>query len=141
PHHTVVLPARSDAGHASAVSRFGPRAAGTLAGPRHARALHSFPTRRSSDLTPENVRKSLTAEQYKLYKLIWSRFLACQMASAVYDSVSIEVESAGYTFRATHSSLKFSGYTAVYVEGKDEEDEVFQCPLPELKAGEPLELQ
>ena len=84
-------------------------------------------------LTPEDIKKSLTAEQYKLYKLIWSRFLACQMASAVYDSVSIEVESAGYTFRATHSSLKFSGYTAVYVEGKDEEDEAFQSPLPDLK--------
>ena len=92
-------------------------------------------------LTPEDIKKSLTAEQYKLYKLIWSRFLACQMASAVYDSVSIEVESAGYTFRATHSSLKFSGYTAVYVEGKDEEDEAFQSPLPDLKEGEPLELK
>ncbi|MCI7472731.1 MAG: type I DNA topoisomerase [Clostridiales bacterium] len=92
-------------------------------------------------LTPEDIKKSLTAEQYKLYKLIWSRFLACQMASAIYDSVSIEVESAGYTFRATHSSLKFSGYTAVYVEGKDEEDETFQSPLPDLKEGEPLELK
>ena len=93
------------------------------------------------NLTPEDVKKDLTAEQYKLYKLIWSRFLACQMASAVYDSVSIEVESAGYTFRATHSSLKFSGYTAVYVEGKDEEEETFQSPLPDLKEGESVELK
>ena len=93
------------------------------------------------NLTPEDVKKSLTAEQYKLYKLIWSRFLACQMASAIYDSVSIEVTSAGYTFRATHSSLKFSGYTAVYVEGKDEEEETFQSPLPDLKEGETVELK
>ena len=93
------------------------------------------------NLTPEDIRKSLTAEQYKLYKLIWSRFLACQMASAVYDSVSIEVASAGYTFRATHSALKFSGYTAVYVEGKDEEEEAFQSPLPDLKEGEALKLE
>ena len=93
------------------------------------------------NLTPEDVKKDLTAEQYKLYKLIWSRFLACQMASAVYDSVSIEVTSAGYTFRATHSSLKFSGYTAVYVEGKDEEEETFQSPLPDLKEGETVELK
>ena len=93
------------------------------------------------NLTPEDVKKDLTAEQYKLYKLIWSRFLACQMASAVYDSVSIEVASAGYTFRATHSSLKFSGYTAVYVEGKDEEEETFQSPLPDLKEGETVELK
>ncbi len=62
------------------------------------------------------------------------------MANAVYDSVSIEVESAGYRFRANHSSLKFSGFTAVYVEGKDEEDEVKQSPLPDLKEGEPLAL-
>lgn len=93
------------------------------------------------NLTPEDVKKDLTAEQYKLYKLIWSRFLACQMASAVYDSVSIEVESAGYTFRANHSALKFSGYTAVYVEGKDEEEEAAQSPLPDLKEGEKVDLK
>ena len=91
-------------------------------------------------LTPEDIKKDLTSEQYRLYKLIWSRFLACQMANAVYDSVSIEVESAGYRFRANHSSLKFSGFTAVYVEGKDEEDEVKQSPLPDLKEGEGLTL-
>ena len=62
------------------------------------------------------------------------------MAPAVYDSIAIEVESAGYTFRATHSSLKFSGYTAVYVEGKDEEEEEVQSPLPDLKEGEGVTL-
>ena len=92
-------------------------------------------------LVPEDIKKDLTGEQFRLYKLIWSRFLACQMASAVYDSVSIETMSAGYTFRASHSSLKFSGFTAVYVEGKDEEDEVQQSPLPDLKEGEDLELK
>ncbi len=92
------------------------------------------------NLTPENIKKDLTAEQYRLYKLIWSRFLACQMSSALYDSVTIDVESAGYTFRANHSSLKFSGYTAVYVEGKDEDDEENQSPLPDLKEGEHLDL-
>ena len=91
-------------------------------------------------LTPEDIRKDLTAEQYRLYKLIWSRFLACQMASAVYDSVAIEVESAGYTFRANHSALKFSGYTAVYVEGRDEDEEEPQSPLPDLREGEGLRL-
>ena len=91
-------------------------------------------------LTPEDIKKDLTTEQYRLYKLIWSRFLACQMANAVFDSVSIEVESAGCRFRATHSALKFSGFTAVYVEGKDEEEEVRQSPLPDLREGEPLEL-
>ena len=92
------------------------------------------------NLTPEDVKKSLTAEQYRLYKLIWSRFLACQMAGAVYDSVSIEVESEGYRFRASHSSVKFSGFTAVYEEGKDEDDETPQSPLPDLREGEALKL-
>ena len=93
------------------------------------------------NLVPDEIKKDLTTEQYRLYKLIWSRFLACQMASAVYDSVSIETESAGYTFRASHSELKFSGFTAVYEESKDEEDEAPQSPLPDLKEGEPLELK
>ena len=86
-------------------------------------------------LTPEDIKKDLTGEQYRLYKLIWSRFLACQMANAVYDSLSIEVENSGYTFRASHSSLKFSGFTAVYEEGKDEEEEERSSPLPDLKEG------
>ena len=93
------------------------------------------------NLVPDEIKKDLTSEQYKLYKLIWSRFLACQMASAVYDSVSIEAQSAGYTFRASHSELKFSGFTAVYEEGKDDEDEAPQSPLPDLKEGEDLDLK
>ena len=92
------------------------------------------------DLTPESVRKSLTLEQYRLYKLIWSRFLACQMASAVYDSVNIEVTSAGYTFRASRSEVKFPGFLAVYEEGKDEEGGEIQTRLPNLQEGEPLTL-
>ena len=92
------------------------------------------------NLTPEQVRKDLTQEQYRLYKLIWSRFLACQMSSALYDSVTIDVESAGYHFRANHASLKFSGYMAVYVEGKDEDEEAPQSPLPDLKEGEVVRL-
>ena len=92
------------------------------------------------NLTPEQVKKDLTSEQYRLYKLIWSRFLACQMAAAVYDSVSIEVESAGYQFRANHSSIKFNGFTAVYEEGRDDEEEAPQSPLPDLRVGEDLRL-
>ena len=92
------------------------------------------------NLTPEQVKKDLTSEQYRLYKLIWSRFLACQMSAAVYDSVSIEVESTGYQFRANHSSVKFNGFTAVYEESRDEDEEEPQSPLPDLKEGEELKL-
>lgn len=90
------------------------------------------------NLTPESIRKDLTAEQYRLYKLIWGRFIASQMASAIYDSVGIEVSSAGYTFRANRSEVKFAGFLAVYEEGKDEESDGVQSPLPNLKEGEKL---
>ena len=89
-------------------------------------------------LTPEQVKKDLTAEQYRLYKLIWSRFLASQMAAAVYDSISLDVTSAGYVFKANRSEVKFSGFLAVYEEGRDEESDEIQTPLPDLREGEPL---
>ena len=93
------------------------------------------------ELTPEMVKKSLTGEQYRLYRLVWSRFVACQMANAVYDSVSVEIDAAGHSFRASSSSLKFAGYTAVYEEGKDEEKEEKESPLPNLQEGEVLTLR
>ncbi len=90
-------------------------------------------------LTPEMVRKSLTAEQNRLYKLIWSRFLSCQMANAVYDNVSIDVTAGPHLFRATHSALKFSGFTAVYEEGQDDEEARHNTPLPDLSPREQLD--
>ena len=88
--------------------------------------------------TPDSIKKDLTAEQFRLYKLIWSRFLACQMANAIYDSVNIEVTSAGYVFKASRSEVKFPGFLAVYEEGKDEEGGEIQSRLPNLQEGEPL---
>ena len=92
-------------------------------------------------LTPELVRKDLTQEQYRLYRLIWGRFTACQMANAIYDNVSVDVLSVGYTFRANYSELKFPGYTAVYEEAKDEESDEISSPLPSLEEGEQLKLE
>ena len=88
------------------------------------------------ELDPERVRSSLTNDQYRLYKLIWSRFLASQMANAVYDTVSIDAVCAGHTFRATNQSLRFPGFIAVYEEGRDEEGEANGSPLPDLQVGE-----
>ena len=93
------------------------------------------------DLTPEAVRKSLTQEQYRLYRLIWGRFTASQMANAIYDSVVVDSESAGYTFRANYSEQKFAGYTAVYEEAKDEESDEIARPLPNMTEGEVLDLK
>lgn len=88
------------------------------------------------ELDPERIRGSLTLDQYRLYKLIWSRFLASQMANALYDTVSIDTECAGHTFRSSHQSLRFPGFIAVYEEGKDEEGEAVGSPLPDLAVGE-----
>lgn len=92
------------------------------------------------NLAPELVRKDLTQEQYRLYRLIWGRFTACQMANAVYDNVSVDVDAAGYIFHANYSELKFPGYTAVYEEARDEESSELANPLPSLSEGERLKL-
>ena len=88
------------------------------------------------ELDPEKIRSSLTSDQYRLYRLIWSRFLASQMANAVFDTVSIDTECAGHMFRSSHQSMRFSGFIAVYEESKDDEDEAAGSPLPDLQEGE-----
>ena len=111
-------------------------------------SFHTFKTKGSAqdaheairpthvELDPERIKGSLTKEQYRLYKLIWSRFLASQMANAVYDTVSIDTECSGHVFRSTHQSVKFSGFLAVYEESQDEETEVNGSPLPNLQEGD-----
>ena len=91
-------------------------------------------------LTPERVKKSLTNEQYRLYRLIWGRFTASQMANAIYDNVVIDVRSDKYLFRANNSELRFAGYTAVYEESADETTAGQKKPLPDLREGEPVDL-
>ena len=88
------------------------------------------------ELDPEAIRHSLTPDQYKLYKLIWSRFLASQIANAVFDTVSIDTECAGHHFRSSHQSMRFAGFIAVYEEGRDDEAEAVCSPLPDLQMGE-----
>ncbi len=94
-------------------------------------------------LTPEQVKKSLTGEQYRLYRLIWGRFTASQMANAVYDNITADAACEGYVFRAYHSKIAFPGYTAVYEENRDEdeaEEDGGRKPLPELTEGQSLAL-
>ena len=88
------------------------------------------------ELDPEKIRRSLTTDQYRLYKLIWSRFLASQMADAVYDTVTVDTVCAGHTFRSASQSVKFSGFLAVYEEGRDEEVQPVASALPDLVAGD-----
>ena len=75
------------------------------------------------ELSPDKVKASLTSDQYKLYKLIWERFIASQMASALLDTVAAQIDAAGYTFKASGFTVKFDGFTVLYTESRDEEKE------------------
>ncbi len=88
-------------------------------------------------LTPEQVKASLTGDQYKLYKLIWERFMASQMQNAVMDTVSVDITAAGCLFKASGYSVKFDGFTKLYEESKDGESEQGGA-LPAITKGEKL---
>ena len=90
------------------------------------------------NLDPERIKNDLTKEQYRLYKLIWSRFVACQMAEAIYDAVQIDTTCAGHVFRAGEQIMKFPGFTAVYEEGRDDDEEEKSGMLPTLDGTEKL---
>jgi len=126
-------------------SRYGERyyPASTRAYKTKAGAQDAHEAIRPSDpaLTPEQVKGDLTGEQYRLYRLIWSRFLASQMANAVYDSISVEIGAGDHSFRCSASNLKFAGYTAVYEESRDDDKEEKESPLPELAEGESVTLE
>jgi DNA topoisomerase-1 len=91
-------------------------------------------------LTPEKVKSALSGEQYKLYKLIWERFVSSLMAVQVNDVVSVSVETDKYLFKATETKPFFSGFAVLYEEGKDTEEEKSDV-LPPLKKGDALELK
>ena len=84
--------------------------------------------------TPESVREYLSADQYRLYDLVWRRFVASRMAPAVYDQTQAEIEAGDYIFRANGSVLAFDGFYRVWTRDEDAENE-----LPELAAGEDLD--
>jgi len=92
------------------------------------------------NFTPEEIKDSLTPEQYKLYKLIWERFIASLMAACVQDTVNVNITAGDYLFKASGYSVRFDGFTALYEEGKDEEDEN-EVSLPEMKEGDVLKLR
>lgn len=89
----------------------------------------------SVDRHPDQIKDSLTKDQYKLYKMIWERFMGSQMESAVYDAVHFEILNNGYTFKASGSRLKFDGFLKI-VDSADEEERM----LPGMAEGEALEL-
>ena len=88
--------------------------------------------------TPESVKPYLTRDQYRLYKLIWERFVSSQMTPAVYDTISVYIKAGDYLFRSTSSQLKFAGYLKVY---NDQEEEEVKNYIPPLEINEKLELE
>ena len=94
-----------------------------------------------AELEPEKIKDSLTKDQYKLYKLIYNRFMASQMVSAIYDTMSVTINANDYTFKANGQNLKFKGFMTLYVEGTDEKEEKEAGMLPELIPNEIVKLE
>ena len=88
------------------------------------------------DLEPEQIKEDLTKDQYKLYKLIYNRFMASQMSAAIYDTISVTIDANNYTFKANGQNLKFKGFMTLYVEGTDEKENEEEGMIPELEINE-----
>ncbi len=85
------------------------------------------------ELTPDSIKDSLTPDQYKLYKLIYNRFIASQMSNAVFDTIALDIDAGKYNFKANGQKIKFKGFMTLYVESNTEEEEE---NLPDLQANE-----
>ena len=93
------------------------------------------------ELEPDKIKQSLTNDQYKLYKLIYNRFIASQMASAIFDTVSVEIEANSYNFKANGQTINFKGFMTLYIEGTDIEEKEENTKLPDLKVNENVQKQ
>ena len=91
------------------------------------------------ELSPDQVKESLSSDQYKLYKLVWERFIASQMANAEYNTVAADINAADYLFKASGFTVRFDGFTVLYVEGRDDEEEK-EGALPPMEEGDPLKV-
>ena len=94
-----------------------------------------------AELEPEKIKDSLTKDQYKLYKLIYNRFMASQMAAAIYDTMAVTINANNYIFKANGQNLKFKGFMTLYVEGTDGKEEKEEGMLPELIQNQKVKLE
>ncbi|MBN1595175.1 type I DNA topoisomerase [candidate division FCPU426 bacterium] len=104
------------------------------------------PTYFSPEMTPEALKKHLSADQFKLYRLIWQRFLASQMNPALFDATGIDIQAGAYTLRASGSVMRFKGFMSVYTESVENEtegeaEEKKENRLPALEVDQQLELK
>lgn len=93
------------------------------------------------EVTPDSIKGSLTTDQYKVYKLIWERFIASLMESCLQETVKVEIEAGDYIFTASGYTVKFDGFTVLYEESKDDADSDSSVALPPLAAGDVLRLK
>ena len=93
-----------------------------------------------SDIEPDDIKGDLSKDQYKLYKLIYNRFMASQMKPAVYDTIAVNIKANDYDFKANGQNLKFKGFMILYVEGTDEKEEQEEGMLPALDENQEVKL-
>ena len=93
------------------------------------------------DITPDQIKDSLTKDQYKLYKLVYNRFLASQMKPAVYDTIAVNIKANEYDFKANGQTIKFKGFMTLYVEGTDGKEKEEEGTLPDLKEKQEVKLK
>ena len=116
-------------------------------GPRHFKSRsnaqdgHEAIRPTMAELDPSRVKASLTSDQYKLYKLIWERFIACQMAECVQKTTQADINVGGYLFKASGYRVDFDGYTILYVESTDSGEEEKESELPPLEKDMPLKIK
>lgn len=120
--------------------KYAPAKPNVYKGRKGAQDAHEAVRPANVTLTPASIKESLTSQQFKLYKLIYERFLASQMKDAIYETNSVSFDANGCTFRANGIRTLFDGYTAVYTEGKDDVEEK-DITLPELHQGDKLSMQ
>ena len=134
-----------DAVRAFIPERFGaeylPETPNEFKGRRNAQDAHEAIRPTDIGRTPESIKASLTKEQFQLYRLIYSRFLASQMKPALYDTLSMEVNGDGVGLRFYGEHKRFSGFTSVYEEGTDEAAEAAESTLPSFKEGDPVTIE
>ena len=94
-----------------------------------------------ADLSPDGIKDSLTRDQYKLYRLIYNRFMASQMAAAVFNTMSVTINANNYTFKASGQSIKFKGFMTLYVEGTDSKEQDEEKMLPNLEEKQSVKLE
>ncbi len=132
----------SQAAHAYIIATYGekyaPKTPNVYKSKSNAQDAHEAIRPTMPELTPNEIKDSLTSEQFKLYKLIWERFIASQMEAAILDTVSVNIKAGQYLFKASGYTVRFDGFTVLYEEGKDSEGEK-QVILPKLESGDALQ--